>query len=296
MRIAFFGLPLAALLLLADGHEIAFCLLSRPDTPGRRRLTRKLGDEVRVRGDLTDGQIGAALKSARPDLLVSWFFTAKLPMSFVKTARLGGFGVHPSLLPRYRGPDPYFAAIDQGDRVTGVTAHRIEAEYDTGAILGRRELAIDPVWTAWQLARKLDRPSLALLRETVRRLAVGDTIAEEAQDEALATLAPAPSDDDCAIVWTWPVERILRRVRALSPSPGAFTEIGEDVVTVVAARATSDYPRALSPGEAAIVGDRAVIRAGDGAVELLIGEIDGEPLDARGLVGVVARNRDLVLG
>jgi methionyl-tRNA formyltransferase len=296
VRVAFFGLPLAALLLLEDGHEIVFSVLSRPDTPGRRRLTRRLGDQVHVRGDLTDDDIAARMAAFRPDLLVSWFFTAKLPMAIVERARLGGIGVHPSLLPRHRGPDPYFAAIDQGDRVTGVTAHRIEAEYDTGAILGRRELAIEPGWNAWQLARKLDRPSLSLLRETVRRLSAGEIAPEEPQDESLATLAPAPSDDDCAIVWSWPVERILRRVRALAPSPGAFTEIGEDVVTIVAARRAADFPRALSPGEAAIVGDRAVIRAGDGAVELLIGEIDGEPLDARELIGVVARNRDLVLG
>jgi methionyl-tRNA formyltransferase len=296
VRIAFFGLPLAALLLLADGHEIAFAVLSRPETPGRRRLTRRLGSNVHLRGDLTDEQIVARMNAARPDLLVSWFFTARLPMAIVRAARGGGIGVHPSLLPRHRGPDPYFAAIDQGDRTTGVTAHRIEAEYDTGAILGRREIVIDPTWNAWQLAKKLDRPSLALLCDIVRRLGTGEAIPEEPQNDADATLAPAPTDDDCALVWTWPVERILRRVRALAPSPGAFAEIGEDVVIIVSARAATSFPRALTAGEAAVVGDRAIIRAGDGAVELLSGEIDGEPLDANDLVGVVARNRDLVIG
>jgi methionyl-tRNA formyltransferase len=85
-------------------------------------------------------------------------------------------------------------------------------------------------------------------------------------------------------------------VRALSPSPGAFTEIGDDIVTILAARPATDFPRALAPGEAAVVCGRAVVRAGDGALELLKGEIDGAPLDERGLVAVVARNRDLVLG
>ena len=233
---------------------------------------------------------------SRPDLLVSWFFTAKLPMSVVSLAKGGGIGVHPSLLPRHRGPDPYFAAIDQGDQVTGVTAHRIEAEYDTGAILGHRELVIDPTWNAWQLARRLDRPSLALLRQTVRQLADGKAVPEQPQDDRAATMAPSPSDEDCAIVWTWPVERLLRRVRALSPSPGAFTEIGNDIVTILAARAATDFPRALAPGEAAVVDGRAIVRAGDGALELLSGEIDGVALDEPGLVAVVARNRDLVLG
>jgi methionyl-tRNA formyltransferase len=296
LRLAFFGLPLAALLLMGDGHEIAFALLSRAEAPGRRRLTQRLGGSVHLRGDLSEQGILERVQAARPDLLVSWFFTAKLPMPIVRAAKRGGIGVHPSLLPRHRGPDPYFAAIDQGDRVTGVTVHRIEAEYDTGAILASRELVIGPDWNAWQLARQLDRPSLALLRDAVRRLARGEDIPERAQDETQATSAPAPSDADCALSWSWPVERLLRRVRALAPSPGAFTEIGGQILTILAARATSDFPRALHAGEAAVVDNRAVIRAGDGAVELLRGEIDGQLLDEQGIVGVVARSRELVIG
>jgi len=177
-----------------------------------------------------------------------------------------------------------------------VTVHRIEAEYDTGAILGSRELAIDPDWNAWQLARHLDRPSLALLREIVGQIAAGEDVPERKQDETQATFAPIPSDSDCALAWSSSVERLLRRVRALSPTPGAFTEIGGRILTVLAARAAPSFPRALSPGEAAVVGNRAVVRAGDGAIELLRGEIDGQLLDEQELVGVVARSRDLVVG
>jgi methionyl-tRNA formyltransferase len=296
LRIAFFGLPLAALLLMGDGYEIALAVLSRADAPGRRRLTRHLGARVKLLDELREDRIMEWMRAAQPDLLVSWFFTAKLPMSIVRATKLGGIGVHPSLLPRHRGPDPYFAAIDEGDRVTGVTVHRIDAEYDTGAILATCELAIEPGWNAWQLARRLDRPSLALLRDTVRRLARGEEVPERAQDERGASFAPTPSDADCALVWSWPVERLLRRVRALSPSPGAFTEIGGQIVTILAARATSEFPRALRPGEGAVVGDRAVIVGGDGAIELLRGEIDGQLLDERGLASVIARSRDLVIG
>jgi methionyl-tRNA formyltransferase len=249
VRLAFFGLPLAALLLLADGHDIAFCVLSRKDTPGRRRLTRLLGSRVHLRDDLAEEAIVAKMREAHTELLVSWFFTVKLPMTIVRAAERGGIGVHPSLLPRHRGPDPYFAAIDQGDRVTGVTVHRLEAEYDTGAILATRELPIDPRWNAWQLARRLDRPSLAVLRETVRRLAAGELVPERIQDEAGATLAPAPSDDDCALVWSWPVDRLLRRIRALAPSPGAFTEIGGEIVTILDARPATDFPGPSRPAK-----------------------------------------------
>src|SRR3954468_19887327 len=97
-------------------------------------------------------------------------------MSVIEAAPRGGIGVHPSLLPRHRGPDPTYWAIASGDEVTGVTVHRIEADYDTGAILAQEPLRIDPAWNAWNLARALDRPSLRLLRATVARFARGEAV------------------------------------------------------------------------------------------------------------------------
>jgi methionyl-tRNA formyltransferase len=202
-------------------------------------------------------------------------------------------GVHPSLLPRHRGPDPYFWAIDSGDETTGVTAHLLDEEYDTGPILGQRALAIAPGWNSWQLARALDRPSLRLLRDTVRAFGEGRPPAARAQDDALATPAPEPGDDELAIRWSWTAERIERRVRAAAPSPGAWTEIGGHVVTLLRARATDDFPRALEPREAAVrADDVAVVRAGAGAVELLEGrDEDGPLMGARDLAELVRRVR-----
>ena len=87
---------------------------------------------------------------------------------------------------------------------------------------------------------------------------------------ALATQAPAPSDDDLAIRWSWSAERIERRVRAASPWPGAWTEIGDRIVTLVRVRPTAAVPRALAPAEATVRTDgTAVVRAADAGVELL---------------------------
>ena len=275
MRIAFLGLPLAALALFADGHEVEVAFISRRDGVGLRRLRKRVGaSRVHMKGEQSDVEIESELASLAPDLLVSWFWTGKIPGAWVRTARLGGVGAHPSLLPRHRGPDPYFAAIDAGDPETGVTVHRIDAEYDTGPILLQRSLCIDPRWNAWQLARELDRPSLATLREVVSRLASGDAPAEQIQDERLATWAETPKGDDCALVWSHSTDRLLRRIRALAPAPGAFTEIGDEVVTILLARAARRFPRALVAGEAAVVGGTVVVRTGDGAVELERVELD----------------------
>ncbi len=279
--IAFFGLPLAALLLAHDGHHVALAALSRTDTPGRRRLRRLLGDaRVIDKPRVNSAAFEARIEAVAPDLIVSWFWTTKLPMSLVNKAKRGGIGVHPSLLPRHRGPDPTTWAILAGDHETGVTVHRIEADYDTGAILAQERLAIDPSWSAWQLAKALDRPSLRALRATVARLSRGEDVRATPQDDALATEAPFLEDDRAAIRWSAPTAQILLQIRAFSPAPGAFTEVVGRAVVITRARAAHAYPEGLAPGEGAAIGDRAIVRTGDGAIELVLGEIDGSP--ARG--------------
>ncbi len=231
------------------------------------------------------------LRLSRPDLVVSWFWTKKIPRCILGLAP--AIGIHPSLLPRHRGPDPYFWAIDAGDAVTGVTAHVLEEEYDTGAILGRRVLPIDPSWNAWRLARALDRPSLALLRETARGFAEGRAFAACPQDATLATMAPEPTDEELGLRWSWPAERIARRVRAAAPWPGAWTAIGERVVTILRVGPTCDFPRTLAPGEGAVRTDGiAVVRAADDAIELLEGRgEEDEPLGAGALADIVDQAR-----
>jgi methionyl-tRNA formyltransferase len=287
LRIAFFGLPLAGVLLARDGHELVWAgvLVDK----GLRRLEKHVAPGRTERmPELERADVVERIARARPELLVSWFWTRPVPPAVLAIAP--AVGVHPSLLPRHRGPDPYFWAIDAGDETTGVTAHLLEPEYDTGPMLARREVRIDPGWDAWRLARVLDRPSLALLREVVRAYAEGRPPAPVKQDESLATAAPAPTEEDLALRWSWPAERIVQRVRAAAPYPGAWTEIGDELVILTRVRPTSDFPRALEPGEAAVRRDGiAIVRAADTALELLAGraEDDETPLDSRDLAGVV---------
>jgi methionyl-tRNA formyltransferase len=275
VKIAFFGLPLAAVLLALDGHTIAYAAACARG-PGLRRLRWRIAPG---RTDLQpDAMTPATLERVRqadPDLIVSWFWTTKLPTSMLALAP--AVGVHPSLLPRHRGPDPYFWAIDAGDECTGVSAHLLDTEYDAGALLAQRELRIDPAWNAWQLARALDRPSLALLRDVVRAYAVGRVPEPQQQDERAATQAPEPTDEDLAIRWSWTSTAVHRRVRAAAPWPGAWTEIHDRIVTLVGVRPTRDFARVLQPGEAMVRADGlAVVRTADGAVELLEGRDEAD--------------------
>jgi len=274
VKIAFFGLPLAALLLHADGHAIELAVLSPIDAPGRRRLRRTLGDasvvDALAHQKRLDARVDNMLSARDFDVLVSWFWTRKLPLRWLQKGRHRPMGVHPSLLPRHRGPNPFFWAIDSGDERTGVSVHVLEAEYDTGDVLARRELTVGER-NAWQLARALDRPSLSLLRDVVARLARGETLVAEPQDEAQASWAREPDAELLRVDFGWTTERVLRRVRALSPVPGLALELEGQSFFVTGAERATHYPTALAAGEAAAVGsarDELVIRTGDGAIRV----------------------------
>jgi methionyl-tRNA formyltransferase len=278
LRVVFFGLPLAGLAIARAGHEVVLAGICRKGAAGTRRLGRLLGeDRLLVRPDVDDPALLSRVRALAPDLFVSWFWTTRLPPDLVGAARHRGFGVHPSLLPRWRGPDPYFWAIDAGDDVTGVTAHRLEAEYDTGALLGRAVVPIDPSWDSWTLARALDRPSLQLLIDIVDAFARGAPPSEHRQDEARVTQAPAPDDSLLELDFHRPAEAIVRRIRAAAPYPGAWTFIesqdGHDAALVITRAEVVPRVAGLLPGEAAVRAGRAVVAADDHGVALLAGRL-----------------------
>jgi methionyl-tRNA formyltransferase len=289
LKIGYFGLPLGAYLLIRDGHELDPCVLSPIEAPGRRRVKTQIAAErlVNARGasaQATHQKIKNALDRARPELLVSWFWTRLLPAEWLEAARFGGVGVHPSLLPRHRGPNPYFWTIDSGDRDAGVTLHALAPEYDTGAILLQRAIPVGER-NAWQLARALDRPSLALLREGTRGFADGTPTAATTQREADATWAPEPTGRELGVEWTWTTERVLRRIRALSPVPGLAIEVRGVRCFITRARAAVRFVTALEPGEAAVIGESEtlVIRTADGAIAVeraVLGSADESDDDA----------------
>lgn len=266
------GLPLGALTLLRAGHVPVVCATGHLDAPGVSRLRRRLPRDTLLLGrpDVGDPAVAEVIKSARYDVVLSWFWPRRIPASILAAAGRGAFGVHPSLLPHFRGPDPYFHAIDRGERVTGVTLHRLEPDYDTGPIVAQLPSPIRSDDTAWSLARRLDRPSLSLLVGCADMLAAGLDLAGFPQDESRASYAPQPSDEDLALRFSSEDAIALeRRVRAAAPHPGATALLGDTFVIVERARLWSGtFPSALAPGEACAVPEGMAVRARRGGLLL----------------------------
>lgn len=291
MKIAYFGLPLGALRLFHEGFDVGPVILAPVPAPGRRRLARHLNEAACVDflAGGRDADVDRALGASPPDVVLSWFWTRRLPLRWLETARRGGYNVHPSLLPRHRGPNPYFGAIDAGDRETGVTFHRIDASYDTGPVVLSERCDVGEL-NAWQLARALDRPSLRLLVAGARLLASGAELPLMPQASEDATWAGEPEGEQLRVDWSWRTERVLRRLRALAPVPGLALEIHGLRFFATRARLTTPPAVSLEPGEAALCGDGVRIRTSDGAIAIeraVLADSDAE-LVAAELASLVA--------
>ncbi|HEX5656555.1 MAG TPA: formyltransferase family protein [Polyangiales bacterium] len=266
VRFAYFGLPLGALALARAGFTPHLIVLGHTDAPGARRV-RKLPSRLLERPDLRDAHVQRSIRDAGADALLCWFYPKQVPRGLLDAFPRGAFGTHPSLLPRWRGPDPYFWAIYEDDRETGVSLHRLEADYDTGAVIAQEALAIDPREHAFRLAKRLDRPALRLLVDCARRLSNGEPLHGRAQPAEGVTLAPKPEPELLELDWEAPAAQVVRLVRAAAPYPGASCELGSEVVDVLEAEVYGGaLPRALEPRDAVWTPDGLVVCAGDAGV------------------------------
>lgn len=266
----YLGLPLGALALGRAGLVPSVACIGHPDAPGMRRSRRMMAEARALllgAPDLEAPAVRKVLESACIDVILSWFWPRRVPAAVLALAPRGAWGVHPSLLPRWRGPDPYFWAIRAGDRETGVTLHRLTERYDAGEIVEQIRVPVRSDDDAWSLARRLDRPALDLLVRCAQRLARGECLVGAPQDEDAVSWARRPEPDDLVIDWRRAAEEIERLVRAAAPEPGASARLGETPVDVLAVRIVDGrrLPRALKPGEAWVEPDDGVlVRCGDG--------------------------------
>ncbi len=151
------------------------------------------------------------LRSAAPDLLISAGHQYLISPAEIAVARLGTVGLHPSLLPRYRGSHPLWWALHHHESEAGITLYRLDAGIDTGPILAQRRVPIMSGDTFGSLYRRTVREIPPILAEMRAAIATTGTLPEGAvQDESLATYYGPPTERQ---LHGSLVGRILRRAR-----------------------------------------------------------------------------------
>jgi len=276
MRVIFFGTGAFAVPILEQlvvgGHQIVRCL-TQPDRPQGRGLGRQPSPvkHAALRAGLAIAQperLGVdQLEGLSADVGVAVAYGQLIPREVLRLPRHGVLGVHPSLLPKYRGAAPVAWAILNGEPVTGVTIFRLTERLDAGEILSRRETAIMPGETAQMLTQRLALLGAQELAGAMTSLAEGQARCEP-QDELQATLAPKLTKAQGEIAWGQPAVDIDRLVRATWPWPGASTTWKGTSLKICAASVgdPQDTPSA-TPGTVRQVTPSAIVVAtGQGAL------------------------------
>jgi methionyl-tRNA formyltransferase len=158
-----------------------------------------------------------------PDLILVPAYTMKLPQQVLDLPRLGAVNLHGGLLPKYRGAHVLQWAIIMGENETGVTAHYMDADWDTGPVIGEKRVSIEFTDHAINVWEKLNRAAIEVLTYHWAEIASGNAQGQP-QDETKAKWWPARTADNGRINWRNPAERAYNLVRALVPPwPGAFS-------------------------------------------------------------------------
>lgn len=276
MRIAFAGTPefaaLALEAIIRAGHVVQL-VLTQPDRPSGRglKLMASAVKKVALRrglvlfqpSSLKTAEAQATLAAVDPDVLVVAAYGLILPQAVLDLPRHGCLNIHASLLPRWRGAAPIQRAIAAGDAQTGITIMRMDAGLDTGPMLLKQPVAIEPDETATSLHDKLAQLGADAIVVALARLEAGDLPTIVQPDHGI-TYAAKLDKSEGLLDLRQPADILERRVRAFNPFPGAFLRYGDAPVKVWRAalvRASGDPGEVLASGPFGVVvacGERAL--------------------------------------
>jgi methionyl-tRNA formyltransferase len=234
MKIVLFGtstrFSLLTLQELAAHGLVVAVVLSAPSRRGLRGLLPSLRRRSPLESaahacmipvirftDTNQSAVAERLCSLRPDMICIATFPRLISTEIIALAPLGAINVHPSLLPRHRGPLPLFWTYYANDRVSGVTVHHASQVFDAGDIILQESFPLPRAYPATKLNEDVGQRGAALLRSAVQALACGRA-PRVVQDDQAATVAPRVRPGVPMVRFDeWDVERVWHFLAGLSP-------------------------------------------------------------------------------
>lgn len=188
---------------LAQSRAIALLLrlIGRsPKVPSLRDIKARYGIPVAGSEDVNGAATMALIQSWQPDLIISIYLNQLIKGDLIRLPRLGCLNIHPALLPRNRGLFPYFWAMANGERQSGVTLHWVDEKFDTGDFLLQETISIEPDDTMTSLQYKSAQAGAEMLVRGVDLIEAGNP-------------PHVPQDNSQAVYYSWPRPEDLRRFR-----------------------------------------------------------------------------------
>ncbi|OXA84866.1 methionyl-tRNA formyltransferase [Flavobacterium hercynium] len=234
LRIIFMGTPEFAVgildTIIKNNYDVVGVITAADKPAGRgQKIKYSAVKEYALENNLTllqptnlkDEAFLAELKALNANLQIVVAFRM-LPKVVWEMPALGTFNLHASLLPNYRGAAPINWAIINGETKTGVTTFFIDDKIDTGAMILKSEIAIEPQENAGQLHDRLMHLGSSTVIETLQVIEKGNVTTTIQEDDAEIKTAYKLNKENCKIDWTKSGEEINNLIRGLSPYPAAW--------------------------------------------------------------------------
>ncbi len=280
MRLVFAGTPEPALpslrrLIESPRHDVV-AVLTRPDAVAGRRgratpspvaqMAAEHGIPILRPARPNSEEFVAELTELGPDCCAVVAYGALLGETLLAVPAHGWVNMHFSLLPAWRGAAPVQAALAAGDTVTGATTFQIERSLDSGPVFGVVTETVRPTDTAGELLERLSVAGAELLEATMDGIAEQKLTAVPQPAEGVS-VAPKVTVDDARIRWDLPAHVVDRRIRAVTPNPGAWTMIGDLRVKVGPVTVPEQAPE-LEPGRMQVGKPHVLVGTGSAPVQL----------------------------
>jgi methionyl-tRNA formyltransferase len=212
-------------------------------------------------------------KGLNIDLIVVYFFPQILKAPILQTPRLGVINCHPSLLPRYAGPQPGFWMLKNGESVAGVTVHVMTEKIDAGDIVAQQELIIGENENAGQLLQRQHHAAATLLTEAVNAMAQG-TIVLKPQNIAERSYFGKKKAADAFPDWNGSARHIVNLLRALQPYEPLAARLNGRTIKIYDAQPQAGTASGGVPGQImAKQSGTLLVQTGNGYLEIRSYEI-----------------------
>ncbi|MCR4605029.1 MAG: methionyl-tRNA formyltransferase [Eubacterium sp.] len=279
-----FSLPVLEGLAKSDKHDVK-AVVTQPDKARGRsgKLTAtpvkeyaiEQGIDVYTPVRVKDAEFVEVLKNIPCDVMVVIAFGQILSQEILDIPRFGCVNVHASLLPRWRGAAPMQWAILSGDAKTGITTMQMDAGLDTGDMLLKREIDIEPDETDESLHDKLSHMGSDLLLETLDEIESG-AIKPEKQNDESSTYASMLTKELGKIYFSWEAVKIERYMRGLSSWPGAYCDFRGKTLKLYSAEVITEDSE-YEPGTICDVTKKSFsVQTGKGVLKLKEVQLEGK--------------------
>ncbi len=203
------------------------------------------------------------------DILISINYLFIIEKDLINFPRLLTFNIHGSLLPKYRGRTPHVWAIINNEKETGITAHLIDSECDTGDIIKQIRIPIELNETGADILNKFQENYFNLIDSILKEIKQNNTIKTTKQDHSKASYFSKRTPKDGEINWEWQKERIYNWIRAqASPYPGAFTHINNQKLTIDEVKYSDHHFTDSIPNGFIISNEPFIVKTPNGAIEI----------------------------